>query len=90
MIFDMLAIPANAPHPRNANLFINYLLDPHVAARNSNLVKYANGDPGIAAVPGEVGARRPRRLPAAGRHAHAGAGAGEVHAVHAPADPRVD
>ncbi len=42
--FDTLAIPANAPHPRNANLFINYLLDPHVAARNSNLVKYANGD----------------------------------------------
>ena len=42
--FDTMAIPANAPHPRNANLFINYLLDPHVAARNSNLVKYANGD----------------------------------------------
>jgi putrescine transport system substrate-binding protein len=43
--FDVLAIPANAPHARNANLFINYLLEPHVAARNSNLVKYANGDP---------------------------------------------
>lgn len=42
--FDVLAIPLNAPHARNANLFINYLLDPHVAARNSNLVKYANGD----------------------------------------------
>jgi putrescine transport system substrate-binding protein len=42
--FDVLAIPAGAPHPRNANLFINYLLDPHVAARNSNAVKYANGD----------------------------------------------
>jgi len=43
--FDVLAIPLNAPHPRNANLFINYLLDPRVAARNSDLVKYANGDP---------------------------------------------
>jgi putrescine transport system substrate-binding protein len=42
--FDTLAIPANAPHARNANLFINYMLDPHVAARDSNLVKYANGD----------------------------------------------
>ncbi|MDE2447671.1 MAG: polyamine ABC transporter substrate-binding protein, partial [Gammaproteobacteria bacterium] len=42
--FDVLAIAANAPHPRNANLFINYLLDPRIAARNSNLVKYANGD----------------------------------------------
>ena len=42
--FDMLAIPADAPHPRNAYLFINYLLRADVAARNSNLVKYANGD----------------------------------------------
>lgn len=42
--FDTLAIPADAPHVRNANLFINYLLDPHVAARNSNKVRYANGD----------------------------------------------
>lgn len=42
MNFDMLAIPADAPHPRNAHVFINYLLEPEVAARNSNLVKYAN------------------------------------------------
>jgi putrescine transport system substrate-binding protein len=42
MNFDMLAIPADAPHPHNAHLFINYLLEPEVAARNSNLVKYAN------------------------------------------------
>jgi putrescine transport system substrate-binding protein len=41
--FDMLAIPADAPHVANAHLFINYLLRPQVAARNSNLVKYANG-----------------------------------------------
>jgi putrescine transport system substrate-binding protein len=44
MNFDMLAIPADAPHPRNAHLLINYLLRPEVAAKNSNLVKYANGD----------------------------------------------
>ena len=49
--FDMLAIPADAPHPQNAHLFINYLLRPEVAAQNSNLIKYANGDvPGAAAV----------------------------------------
>ena len=42
--FDVLAIPLHAPHYRNANLFINYLLDPRVAARNSNLIMYANGD----------------------------------------------
>jgi putrescine transport system substrate-binding protein len=42
MNFDMLAVPADAPHPHNAHLFINYLLEPEVAAKNSNLVKYAN------------------------------------------------
>jgi putrescine transport system substrate-binding protein len=42
MNFDMLAVPADAPHPHNAMLFINYLLEPEVAAKNSNLVKYAN------------------------------------------------
>ncbi|MGH8149888.1 MAG: polyamine ABC transporter substrate-binding protein [Steroidobacteraceae bacterium] len=41
--FDMLAIPADAPHPGNALKFINYLLRPDVAARNSDLVEYANG-----------------------------------------------
>jgi len=41
---DMLAIPADAPHPRNAHLFLNYLLRLDVAAKNSNFLKYANGD----------------------------------------------
>jgi putrescine transport system substrate-binding protein len=40
--YDVLAIPADAPHVHNAHLFINYLLRPDVAARNSNLIKYAN------------------------------------------------
>jgi putrescine transport system substrate-binding protein len=40
--YDVLAIPADAPHVRNAHLFINYLLRPDVAARNSDLIKYAN------------------------------------------------
>ncbi|PZN27943.1 MAG: spermidine/putrescine ABC transporter substrate-binding protein PotF [Proteobacteria bacterium] len=40
--FDMLAIPNDARHPDNAHAFINYLMDPEVAARNSNYVKYAN------------------------------------------------
>ncbi|HKT72630.1 MAG TPA: polyamine ABC transporter substrate-binding protein [Steroidobacteraceae bacterium] len=44
MNFDMLAIPADAPHSKNAHLFINYLLEAQVAAKNSNLVKYANGN----------------------------------------------
>jgi putrescine transport system substrate-binding protein len=41
MYFDLLAIPADAPHPRNAHLFIDYLLRPDVAARNSSVVHYA-------------------------------------------------
>ena len=39
---DVLVIPADAPHPTNAHLFIDYLLRPDVAAENSNLIKYAN------------------------------------------------
>ena len=42
--YDVMAIPADAPHPNNAHLFINFLLRPEIAARNTNLVKYANGD----------------------------------------------
>lgn len=44
MFFDMLAIPADAPHPYNAHLFINYLLRPDVAARNSNTMHYTNSN----------------------------------------------
>jgi putrescine transport system substrate-binding protein len=44
MNFDMLAVPADAPHPRNAHLFIDFLLRPDVAAKNSNLVKYPNAN----------------------------------------------
>jgi len=39
---DVLVIPADAPHRKNAQLFIDYLLRPDVAAQNSNLIKYAN------------------------------------------------
>ena len=40
--YDVLAIPADAPHVRNAHLFINFLLRPEIAARNSNFIKFAN------------------------------------------------
>jgi putrescine transport system substrate-binding protein len=45
MFFDMLAVPADAPHPLNALTFMNYLLQPEIAARNSNLIRYANSVP---------------------------------------------
>lgn len=42
--FDMLAIPADATHPINAHLFIDYLLRPDIAAKNSDKVHYANSN----------------------------------------------
>jgi putrescine transport system substrate-binding protein len=46
--YDTMAIPADAPHVHNAHLFLNFLLRPDIAARNSNLIKYANAvSPGI-------------------------------------------
>lgn len=58
---DVMAIPADAPNPEAAHLFINYLLEPQVIADITNYVAYANansastalidaeisGDPGI-------------------------------------------
>jgi putrescine transport system substrate-binding protein len=44
MWFDMLAIPADATHPKNAHLFINYLLRPDVAAKNSSSVHFATSN----------------------------------------------
>ena len=39
---DMMAIPADAPHPANALKFIDYILRPEVAAKISDAVAYAN------------------------------------------------
>ena len=44
MWFDMLAIPADAPHPGNAHEFVNYLMDPAVIAQVTDYVSYANGN----------------------------------------------
>ena len=44
MWFDNLAIPKDAPHVAEAYAFIDFLLRPEVAAKNSNLVSYANGN----------------------------------------------
>lgn len=42
LFFDMMAIPADAAHPKNAHLFMNYILRPEVQAAITNKVKYAN------------------------------------------------
>ncbi len=47
--FDMLAIPADAPHPDNAHAFLNYLMDPEVIAKVTNKTRFAN--PTAASLP---------------------------------------
>jgi putrescine transport system substrate-binding protein len=44
MFFDNLAIPKDAAHVAEAHAIIDYLLRPEAAAKNSNLVAYANGN----------------------------------------------
>src|SRR5688572_9281506 len=44
MFFDNMAIPADASHVKNAHIFINYMLRPEVAAKNSNFLSYANSN----------------------------------------------
>jgi len=45
MWVDLMAIPVDAPHPDNAHVFINFLLQPAVMARISNAVSYPNAVP---------------------------------------------
>jgi putrescine transport system substrate-binding protein len=44
MFFDNLAIPKDAKNVAEAHAFIDFLLKPEAAAKNSNLVSYANGN----------------------------------------------
>jgi putrescine transport system substrate-binding protein len=41
---DMVAIPADAPHPENAYLFLDYLMEAEVIADITNTVGQANGN----------------------------------------------
>ena len=41
--FDQMVIPADAPNPDNAHVFINYMMNPKIIAKASNYVFYANG-----------------------------------------------
>ncbi len=42
LFFDVMAIPVDAPHPKNAHAFINYIMRPEVHASLTNQVFYAN------------------------------------------------
>jgi putrescine transport system substrate-binding protein len=43
MWFDSFAIPADAKNVAEAHAFIDYMMRPEVAARNTNFVSYASG-----------------------------------------------
>jgi len=42
--FDAMLVPKDAPHPKNAMLFINYMMRPDVAAANTNTTYYATAN----------------------------------------------
>ena len=44
LFLDGLLIPADAPHPQNAHLFLNFLMRPEEIASISNYVRYANAN----------------------------------------------
>lgn len=44
MWFDMMAIPADAPHVAEAHEFLNYMMKPEVIAKASDYTFYANGN----------------------------------------------
>ncbi len=44
MFFDNLAIPKDARNVEEAHAFIDYMLRPEVAAKNTNFLSYANGN----------------------------------------------
>jgi len=87
--FDMYAIPADAPHPNNAHAFINFMMKPDVAAKNSNFVNYATGN--AASVPMVTSpCATTRRVPAGGGQGEAVPGPRRVRGIHAPAQPHLD
>ncbi|MEM6309075.1 MAG: polyamine ABC transporter substrate-binding protein [Pseudomonadota bacterium] len=44
MWFDQMAIPADAPNPEAAHVFLNFIMDAQNMAQASNYVYYANGN----------------------------------------------
>jgi putrescine transport system substrate-binding protein len=42
LFFDVMVIPADAPHPDNAHKFINFIMRPEIQAQLTNKVFYAN------------------------------------------------
>ncbi len=63
--FDMFAIPADAKHPDNAHAFINFMMRPDVAAKNSNFINYATGNAAALALTDDAVKNDPGIYPSA-------------------------
>jgi putrescine transport system substrate-binding protein len=48
--FDAIGIPADALHPGNAHVFLNFLMEPEVIAAISRQIRYANGNAAARAI----------------------------------------
>jgi putrescine transport system substrate-binding protein len=44
LLIDVLGIPADAPHPKNAEIWLDYLMRPEVIAKITNFINYPNGN----------------------------------------------
>jgi putrescine transport system substrate-binding protein len=42
--FDGMLVPKDAPHPKDAMIFINYMMEPETAAANTNYTNYATAN----------------------------------------------
>jgi putrescine transport system substrate-binding protein len=60
---DAFTIPADAPHAAEAHTFIDFMLRPEIAARNSNFVNYANGNKASQALLDEAVIKDPAIYP---------------------------
>ena len=47
--FDVFVIPADAPNPDGAHMFLNYMMEPEVIAKATNFTNYAHANK--AAIP---------------------------------------
>jgi len=61
--FDVMAIPKDAPNPKSAHAFINYVLNPEVVAKISDSVGYANPNPDAREFMDEEAANNPDIYP---------------------------
>ncbi len=48
--FDLILIPADAPHPGNANLFLDFMMRPEQIAKATNYTGYGNVNTGATAL----------------------------------------